>query len=243
MTVQTTRRLAAATLAGAALLAIAGFTVLGSVFEYPQILQEPTADILEKFHAHQSAVTLWFGVLVAGAALMAPAGLLLARLADNSTSLWIATTGIGAAVVQVVGLSRWFLFVPGVSADALIPGQTADAQHTFELLHLWLGNVVGETLGYLLTAAFTVLVVRGVTRRVGPRWLGTVGDVSAALIFTGVLVPFLHAASLTNFAGYVLWCCWLLAMAIVLWRTHATPSGPVESRPSAIAADQSLTSH
>ena len=45
MTTQTTRRLAAATMAGAALLAIAGFTALGSVFEYPQILKEPTADI------------------------------------------------------------------------------------------------------------------------------------------------------------------------------------------------------
>jgi hypothetical protein len=37
---------AAATMAAAALLAIAGFTALGSVFEYPQILKSPTADIL-----------------------------------------------------------------------------------------------------------------------------------------------------------------------------------------------------
>ena len=39
-------RLAGAALALASLLAIAGFTVLGSVFQYPQILEEPTAEIL-----------------------------------------------------------------------------------------------------------------------------------------------------------------------------------------------------
>ena len=37
-----TARRAGAALALAAALAIAGFTVLGAVFEYPQILDEPT---------------------------------------------------------------------------------------------------------------------------------------------------------------------------------------------------------
>ena len=38
-------------------LAIAGFTALGSIFEYPQILQEPTAEILDLYRRHQGAVT------------------------------------------------------------------------------------------------------------------------------------------------------------------------------------------
>jgi hypothetical protein len=41
-----TARLAGVSLALASLLAIAGFTVLGSVFQYPQILEEPTSEIL-----------------------------------------------------------------------------------------------------------------------------------------------------------------------------------------------------
>ena len=57
-------RLAGAALALASLLAIAGFTVLGSVFQYPQILEEPTAEILTLFRAHQGAVVTWFLVLV-----------------------------------------------------------------------------------------------------------------------------------------------------------------------------------
>ena len=43
---RTNARLAGAALALAAALAIAGFTALGSIFEYPQILDEPTGDIL-----------------------------------------------------------------------------------------------------------------------------------------------------------------------------------------------------
>jgi len=41
---------------------------------------------------------------------------------------------------------------------------------------------------------------------------------AAGLIATGVVIPVIAPASLTNFAGYVLWCAWLLAVAFVLVR-------------------------
>jgi hypothetical protein len=229
---QTTRRLAAATMAGAALLAIAGFTALGSVFEYPQILKEPTADILELYRQHQGAVMAWFGVLMVSAALLAPAGILLGRLAGGSRGRWIAVLGVVAAVVQVVGLSRWVLLVPGISQDALDPAKTADAHHRFELVHTWLGKALGETIGYALTATFTVLIALAVTRVVAPRWMAWLGYLSAALIATGVLIPLgLEAASLTNFAGYVAWCLWLIAMAVILWRSpRAAADHPATSQ-------------
>ena len=45
------------------------------------------------------------------------------------------------------------------------------------------------------------------------------GYAAAALIATGVLIPLgLNIARLANFAGYVTWCSWLVAMAIALWR-------------------------
>jgi hypothetical protein len=220
MTLQTTRRLAAATMAAAALLAIAGFTALGSVFEYPQILKSPTAEILDLYRRHQGAVMGWFLVLVVSAALLAPAGVLLGRLAGGRRGRWIAGIGVAAAAVQVVGLSRWVLLVPGISDAATDPARAADAQHRFELVHTWLGMALGETVGYALTATFTVLITRAVTRAVAPRWMAWLGYAAAGLIATGVLIPLgLEAASLTNFAGYVAWCLWLIAMAAFLWRT------------------------
>ncbi|MFZ0157868.1 MAG: DUF4386 family protein [Kineosporiaceae bacterium] len=213
-----TARRAGAALALASGLAIAGFTVLGSVFEYPQILEEPTADILALFREHQGAVMGWFLVLTVSAALMAPAGIWLGRIAGGRLGHWIAGVGIAAATVQVVGLQRWVTLVPGISDDALDPALRADAEDRFELWHTLLGKAIGETLGYALTATFTVLVVIALSRSVLPRWLAFIGYAAAGLIATGVVIPVVEAASLTNFAGYIAWCAWLLAVAVVLFR-------------------------
>ena len=222
-------RRAAAALTLAALLATAGFTVLGTVFEYPQILEEPVADILALYRDHQAAVMTWFGVLALSSALLAPAGIWLGRLAGGTLGRWIAGLGIAAATVQVIGLQRWVTLVPAISNDALDPAKRAAAEDRFELLHTILGKVIGETFGYALTAAFTVLVVVALRRTILSTWLAAAGIISAVLIATGVVIPILEPASLTNFAGYVLWCVWLIAVSIVLVRsTH--PQRPTASR-------------
>lgn len=235
MNMQKTQRIAAVGMAGAAALAIAGFTALGSIFDYPKILKEPTEHILAAYNENHSAITGWFLVLVISAALLAPVGVLLGRIAGGTMGRWIAGVGIAAATVQVIGLSRWVVLIPGVSQDALVPSQTAEAQHTFEQLHFWLGTIVGETIGYALTATFTVLVVIAVTRRIAPRWMSWLGYAAAALIATGVVIPLgLSGASITNFVGYIAWCLWLIAMAVALWRARVT--APTTSKFASINA-------
>jgi hypothetical protein len=214
----TDARVAATSLGLASLLAIAGFTVLGTVFEYPQILEEPTTDVLALFREHQAAVTSWFLVLVLSAALLAPAGVALGRMTGGALGRWIAGVGVSAAAVQVVGLQRWVTLVPGLAEDALDPARRAAAETRFELWHTVLGKVIGETVGYTLTAAFTVLVVVALRRSIMPSWVTVTGFVAAALIATGVVIPVVPAASLTNFAGYVAWCLWLLVVAGLLLR-------------------------
>ncbi|WP_457188316.1 hypothetical protein [Nocardioides sp. P5_E3] len=222
-------RRAAAALTLAALLATAGFTILGTVFEYPQILEEPVADILALYRDHQAAVMTWFGVLALSSALLAPAGIWLGRLAGGTVGRWIAGLGIAAATVQVIGLQRWVTLVPAISNDALDPSKRAAAEDRFELLHTILGKVIGETLGYAITAAFTVLVVVALRRTILPTWLAAAGIISAVLIATGIVIPILEPASLTNFAGYVLWCLWLIAVSVVLVR-NTRPRSTIANR-------------
>ena len=101
-----------------------------------------------------------------------------------------------------------------------------------------------KTIGYALTATFTVLVVRSVSRPaarvIAPRWIGYVGYAAAALIATGVLVQFgVGPAMMTNFIGYVAWCGWLIVMAVVLWRPAHTAEGApsrADAAGSAVAA-------
>jgi hypothetical protein len=129
------------------------------------------------------------------------------------------------------------LFVPGLASDG-----GPDARHTFEVLHRWLGVILGETVGYALTATFTALVVVGLSRsdlagpdgatgrRAMPQWLQWLGYLAAGLVATGVLIPLgVEIAQLTNFVGYVVWCVWLMALSVVLWRQSAASD---YSRPS-----------
>ncbi|HEY5856660.1 MAG TPA: DUF4386 domain-containing protein [Aldersonia sp.] len=227
MTNRTASRTAALGMAGAALLAIAGFTALGSLFDYPDILKEPTAEILAAYGRNPTAISAWFGVLTIGAALLAPVGIALGRIVGGTAGRWIAGLGVAAAAVQAVGLSRWVLFVPSLSADG-----SSDAWHTFEVLHTWLGTMLGETVGYALTAAFTVAVARVL----GPRWLAVLGYCCAVLIGTGVVIPLgVGVAELTNFLGYIGWSVWLLAMAVVLWRGRAATAERLPRGASALA--------
>jgi hypothetical protein len=235
-TTLTQARVAAGSLTLASLLAIAGFTVLGIVFEYPQILEEPTSDVLALFRDNQTSVTTWFLVLVVSAALMAPAGVALGRLAGGRLGRWIAILGIGAATVQVIGLQRWVTLVPGIASDALDPAARDDAEARFELWHTVLGKVVGETIGYALTAVFTVLVVQALRGTVLPRWAAAAGYTAAALIATGIAVPVVSAASLTNFAGYVVWCGWLLLVSWLLVRTYGVQRPSVRPHDHRVSA-------
>ena len=48
--------------------------------------------------------------------------------------------------------------------------------------------------------------------------MAVIGYLAAALIATRVVIPLVEVASLSNFAGYVAWCVWLLGVAVLLCR-------------------------
>jgi len=215
----TSRHLVVVLLVLAVVLVNAAFVGLGSVFEYPGILQDDADEILEKFRADEGAIVALFSMLALGAALLAPIAVILGRLADNDLGRWSIRVGIAAAAVQVIGLLRWPLIVPGLADD-----NDAD---TFDTVHTLLGTVVGEIFGYTLTAVWTVLIIFALGRRLAGRWFEFLGLTAAALIALGVLVPLdVPGADFANFVGYVLWSLWLLALAVVIWRLPDRAEGP-----------------
>src|SRR3954452_16964872 len=151
-------RWTAGLLTSAAVLANLAFAMLGSVFDYPDVLRRPAPEILQACRENQAAVSLWFGVLAFSAGLMAPAALAVGRLVRHPAMRVAVPVGVAAAVVQVAGLSRWLLLVPGYAADAAAGGARSEqALASFRTAHQVLGVAVGETAGYLLTAAWTLL--------------------------------------------------------------------------------------
>jgi hypothetical protein len=202
-------KLTAALLILAAVLANVGFTALGSIFNYPDVLNEPAADVLVSFRENQGAVSAWFTVLALSAALMAPIAIGVGRLSAERAMRAAVPVGIAAAVVQVIGLLRWPLLVPGYAAD----GDAGAFRTASDIL----GTAIGETLGYFLTAAWTALVVVALGRRFAGRWFPVLGLASAALVFVGVFSPLeLPVVDTANFFGYVLWSLWLIAFGVVL---------------------------
>jgi Domain of unknown function (DUF4386) len=231
------RKLTAITIIAAALLTNAGFTALGNIFNYPDVLKEPTGEILDRFREHQSSVSIWFAVLAASAALFAPIAIGIGKLRHDRWMKLAIPAGIAAAAVQTIGLLRWPLLVPGFARDAASTnlGTAANARDHFDTANTILGNVIGETFGYTLTAAWTVLVVVSLRTRFAGRTFAALGSISAIMIVLGVLSPLdLAVVDTVNFAGYVLWSVWLIWLAIAVLRDARTARTVPAARPAAL---------
>jgi hypothetical protein len=224
----------------AAVLANVAFTALGSIFNYPDVLDEPAGEVLANFRDHQGAVSGWFSVLALSAALLAPVAIGVGRLSAAPAMRIAVRVGIAAAAVQVIGLLRWPILVPGYASDAASndAGVAAAGRDGFTTASDILGTAVGETLGYLLTATWTVLVIVALGRHFAGRWFQGLGAVSASLVLVGVLSPLgLPVVDAANFIGYVLWSVWLIAFAMVILvheRRGAT-SQPTSSQAEVVA--------
>ena len=225
------RKLTAVLLILAAVFANVAFTALGSIFNYPDVLDEPAAQVIASFRDNEGAVSAWFTVLALSAALMAPIAIGVGRLSSARAMRIAVPVGIAAAVVQVIGLMRWPILVPGYAADAASANAAvaADGRDAFTTASDILGTAIGETVGYLLTATWTVLVVIALGRRFTGSWVPVLGAVAAALVLVGVVSPLdLPVVDTANFFGYVLWSLWLIAFAVVILlqeRRRAAPAG------------------
>ena len=207
------------------------YTLLARSFDYPDILRQPTGEVLERFAAGGSRlVLLWWGFTMS-AVLLAPAVVLVsATLADADPTVLALATAVGllAALVQFLGLVRWPFVVPylaRLAADPATTPSTRDAiEVVFQALNRYLGVAVGEHLGYLFTGLWTGLAgIALIQSDLLHPLFGVAGLVLAPLFVLGSLEfvgPFevrgwKLAGTLVPFA-YIGWSVWLLALGIGL---------------------------
>ena len=202
------------------------FTLLQQLFEYPDILRQPTGDVLTKFVAGGSPlVAVWY-VLTLTAVAFIPLTLLVHRVLaerDAPVLLWVATAfGVIAGLAQTLGFLRWPFLVPHLAQSYLAPGaseaQRAAAAMVFEAFHRYAGMAVGEHLGYLSTSLWTVLVAVVILRTgILPRWIGASGALLALGIAAGLGEPAGWALGGTiNTFSYLVWALWLIAFGVTL---------------------------
>ena len=209
------------------------FTMLQQLFEYPDILRQPTADVLAKFAAGGTPlIAVWY-VLTLAAVGFIPLTVLVHRVLaerDAPVILWVATAfGLVAGVAQTLGFLRWPFLVPHLAQSYLAPGATeaqrAAAGLVFEAFHRYAGMAVGEHLGYLSTSVWTILVSVVILRTgILPRWMGAIGVVLGGGIAAGLAEPAgWELGGTINTYSYLVWALWLIAFGVILLVGRAKP--------------------
>src|SRR4051794_5640322 len=207
------------------------FAALAARFDYPDILRQPTADVLARFRAGGTPLVLTWWAFALTAVLLAPLAVVLARAIDDAdaTLLAVATTvGVLAALVQFLGLVRWPFLVPYLARAAAEPNASEARREAVDVVfgafNRYLGVAVGEHLGYGLTGAWTALTGIALTQTTAaPAWVGIVGIVIGPILmvcsveFVGRHEPtgWKLAERLTPIA-YVAWSLRLVATGIAL---------------------------
>jgi len=234
-----TRLVTGGLLVAVPLALVAGFSGLQMVFEYPDILRHPAGEVLTRFAAGGADLhAYWYLMFVAALALV-PASIGLALMHWKANPVAAAMTGAFgtlAALVQALGLLRWTVLVPSLAAAYTAPGATeldkALAASAFDTANLYLGMGVGEHMGYLLTAAFTVaLAVLIVRQWAVMAWVGValaIGVAAGALEVFGV-----GGVSAINAIAYMGWSAWAVVLGILYIRGKGVP---VVNNPAAAVA-------
>ncbi len=222
------------TVTGVVLIAVpvlfnVGFTLLAQRFDYPDVLRQPTNEVLLRFRQGGSSLLLIWWVFALSAVLFSPLAVLLAGElgdADPTVVALSVVVGILASVVQFLGLIRWPFLVPYLArqAEDAPPGsaraETVDV--VFQSFNRYLGVAVGEHLGYALTGAWSILTgVALIQTDAVAGWLGILGVVIGPLLlissveFLGRFEPsgWKLGGQLTPVA-YTLWSLWLVAIGV-----------------------------
>lgn len=206
----------------------AGFIGLQMAFEYPDILRKPPGEVLTTFAAVGTDVHIYWYLMMAASVGFVPAAIATGMEFWDFGKLAAAfSIGLGmlAGLVQALGLMRWVILIPSFAASYVAPAATdfdkSFAIAAFDLTNRYLGMGVGEHLGYLFTALWTLAIAVLIWRRWMP--LAALGIVIALGVAAGMLEPFgFEWAGPVNAIAYSAWALWTLVLgAMVLWRGGA----------------------
>jgi hypothetical protein len=199
------------------------FFALQRSFDYPEILRRPTGEILERFAAGGSRLRGTWYFFAFTALLFIPIPLLVFQFfAPAPWYLFIGTViGVIAGLLQAIGLMRWPFLVP-MLADAWRDPATSPARKeaigvTFEAFHRFIGGAIGEHMGYMLTALWSIAL--SIALLLAPSviepWFGWMGLIAALGILYGVLEEVgVKSAAMINAIAYIVWSLWLIAIGV-----------------------------
>jgi hypothetical protein len=205
------------------------FAALAKQFEYPQILRQPTTDVLAKFRAGGSKLVLtWWLFAMSALAFGLIAVLLPIQLGvDAALTALVATLGLLASLTQFLGLVRWPFMGPHLAREAEQANEAklAAIDVVFQSLNRYLGVAVGEHLGYLFTGLWTAALSAAFLIANPDAYSGWYTAFGLVCLILGLLLALCSlefvgknerngwkfAEAVTPFA-YIAWSLWLVAI-------------------------------
>lgn len=209
------------------------FALLAKNFEYPEILRQPTTQVLQKFlQGGNGLILTWWGFMLTAVVFVLISVSVPGVLGSTHQVLntVVITTGLVAGLVQFIGLSRWVFLVPFLARES----SSADHQRMstidliFQSANRYLGVAVGEHLGYLFTGFWSIATGLLFIQIDRPNHLlGVAGiTIGAFLLLCSLEFVGKHerngwtfAAKITPFV-YIVWSIWLIAVGIYLFTSN-----------------------
>jgi len=206
-----------------ALLFNVPFAILGSTFDYPDVLRRPAGAVLDLFAAGGNMLILTWHAFGLTALLLAPVAIMLALTPERVSARPVLAVGAAilgalAGLAQAIGLWRWVFVIPGLAHTHASPASNPEArlaaERAFDVLNQYGGVAIGEHLGQWLTALFVLflgLAQWGEGRRISALIgfataaavaVGTEEGVAIALGQSGAIFSM---ATIAGFLGLTLW--------------------------------------
>ncbi len=222
------------------LLQLLAFNGLAAVFEFPDVLRLPAAEVIPRFLAQESTIVTCYYLFLWSSLLYIPLSYWLAHALDQDqgrpslASQLLIGTGIGTAILQVIGFVRWVFWMPYLAHQWQDnPATRPMTESLYELMNRYAGQSIGEHLGFILMAVWTVVlgyILSHQTTKWG-RALGFVGItlglmimVSTAENFGGPKAPIY---GLINLIANIGWSVWAVALGIYLMVHARRPASQI----------------
>lgn len=217
-----------------AVLAASAYLVLAMVFGFPDILREPGEIVLAAFAGNAGVIRVAYYVFTLSSLLFVPIAVLARRATAWSAPGLVevaAAFGLLAGFAQVLGFSRWPLYIPylaGSFADAAPGSSQADGIILlYEAANRYSGMTVGEHLGWLFQGLWLVCLGVAVTRQQArTAWLGWLGAAIGLLMLIGAgeqfQAGFEDILAIANMVSTTAAPLWLIALGVWLAREGRT---------------------
>lgn len=128
---------------------------ISKVFNYPAILREDYKTVFTKYKKGGNKLRLLWMLFVISSFSLIPLSAVMSTIFKAAYSNIGMALGISAGIFYVIGLMRWVFLNDYLSRQDV---SNINVKLVFNSLHIYLGNSIGETMGFISMGLWLIVV-------------------------------------------------------------------------------------